>query len=134
METTVKSTVYAKKLREHLKKLKQDYAKDMEAYDRAVELWKNVLTGWIKVNAVQRVAHISKSELQGFRGFRSHERGFDTTLFFAGAPKPPTRPSNKQICDIQNVLRHLAITGQATVRLSTADVAKLLGDSSYEDD
>lgn len=135
METKVKTTVYAKKLREHRAKLMKERAVELKKYETALAGWRTALVRWTQDNAAERVRRINRTELKNCERSNYHDRpGFDTGMFFYGAPKPPKFPSDQQIRDIANVLRHLGITGQTDVRVSTSDVAKLMGEGKYEED
>jgi hypothetical protein len=132
MHTKIKVTVYAKKLRAKRDELKKQHEKDLASYKGSFATWKLALEKWIKDNASPRIKQINVAEIQACesRGHysSSDNAGFRTGSFFAGAPKPPTYPKNKCIREIDNLPRHLAITGQTTVSVSTEDVARYLGD------
>lgn len=128
METTIKTTVYAKKLRTRLKTLKEERGAARAAFVKATVKWPRDFVVWVKANAVGRALNAKVSSYEGRRNWNSNKLGFDYEVFFAGAPEPPTLADDDQIRAIQGLLRHLAITGQATVRLTTSDVSKYFGD------
>ena len=123
MESMMKATTYAKELRAKLKQLQARKPILVANHKKKVAAWRKALTKWVLENAERRVNAITNLE--------RYERYGN---FFDGAPKPPKEPDFKQIHDIQHLLRHLGITGQQTVKVSTADVARLLGDSGVDDD
>jgi hypothetical protein len=119
---TMKATVYAKQLRELLVVLKKKRIIDLKKYNTDVGTWRKDLHKWLDREAYDIIAKITNSELQGIdRRYGRNEPGFDTDLFFIGAPKPPVYPSDKTIRSIQSQLRHLAITGQNTIKVSEND-------------
>ncbi len=126
MDTQIKTTVYAAKLRKRLAELKTKREKDLAAYKTGVVAWRKAMTKWITANAKARVDAVSAAEL---KGANYYHRGLDinASKFFAGCPQPPPYPDDKQIREITSLLRHLGITGQETVRISTSDVEKYLG-------
>ena len=130
---TIKATVYAKKLREHLAVLKKKRIIDLKKYNTDVDTWRKDLHKWIDREAYDIITKIANSELQDVdRRYARNEAGFDTMRFFIGAPKPPVYPSDKAIRSIQSQLRHIAITGQNTIKVSESDTKQFFGDE--EDD
>jgi hypothetical protein len=126
METTMKTVVYAKKLRAELAKLRKKRVIDIAMYDDAVAKWRTALWKWVDREAFERVKQISKRELTE-RRYETNCAGFDTRGFFIGAPRPPKYPSDQRIRDIQRMLHHLGITGQSTVRVNDEDTKKYFG-------
>jgi hypothetical protein len=133
MQTKVKATLYASKLRAALKDKKQDRAKALKLYMAQLVNWRNDLRKWITAHASDRIDDITAKSLQGDRYSRHNSPGFDAGKFFNGAPRPPEYPGDKQIRAIQAVLRQLAMTGQQTITVSTEDVTRLMGDAEDED-
>jgi hypothetical protein len=131
METTVKVTEFAKKLRTRLAKLKAERTRAIKKYEEDFDTWKTALSAWCIQNYRQRVDRITKTEVKANSSSYRRETHFSTERFFDGAPKPPAFPDDKQIREIQSTLRHLGITGQTTIRISTDCVKKWFGE---EDD
>jgi hypothetical protein len=121
MQTKIKTAVYAAKLRKRLTLLKGQREKDLAKYKDDLRAWRTDMTKWILSHARMRVEAIGAAELKRGAGLNYYE-------FFVGSPEPPTYTSDEQVRAIQNMLRHLGITGQATITVSTDDVAKYLGD------
>jgi hypothetical protein len=135
MQTKIKTTVYAKQLRAKLKELEAKRKKDLADYKTNFETWRVRLVEWLRTNGVKRVDVITMTEVKNHTNKYHRSVRFDTSAFFAGAPEPPTYPSDKQIRDIKALLRHLGITGQQTINVTTEDVARHLGDGEkYEED
>lgn len=128
MITKIKTEKYAAKLRKRLAELRAARPKQVVDHKKAVAKWRADLKGWIATNASKRVDAIEVEKRNRYHSY-SDRPEFDTSSFFFGAPNPPEPPSDKQIREIQSLLRHLGITGQATVQVSTEDVARLLGES-----
>ena len=126
-DTTMKSTVYAKKLRTRLALLKKQRVVELKKYDAEVMVWRRAMVAWLSANGAARVVGITKQELEDYCGRYRRPIPFDQEKFFKDAPLPPRFPSNGRIQDIMRVLRHLAITGQATVKVSPSDTQKLFG-------
>ena len=133
MDTKIKATVYAAKLRKRLAELKAQREKNLADYKTNVDAWRKDMAKWLIANAKQKVDAISSANLKKERNSYYSGPGFDTGDFFKGAPAVPTYPRDKQIRDIQNLLRHLGITGQETVNVSTSDVARYLGEEEGEE-
>ena len=134
MDTNIKTTIYAKKLRDRLKDLTTQHEKDMKVYAAALESWRKALVLWLVTNASPHTKDIDAIELCQYRVRYWDDRpGFDARKFFVGAPMPPKRPDDKQVSDIRSMLRYLSITGQATIRVSTEDVTKFLGDKEDQE-
>lgn len=131
MHTKIKTTVYAAKLRKKLAELKKKRVADLATYKTAVADWKYLLKTWITDHSKTRVDKIGLNEIRTSSNWNRAPR-FDANAFFAGAPEPPVYPSDEQIRAITNLLRHLGITRQATVYVSTEDVAKYLGDEQID--
>ncbi len=129
MQTKIKATAYAAKLRAKLAALKAQRPKDQEAYKKALLVWRADLKKWLAEQGPKRV-DAAKPERTNRWG--SSLARFDGSDFFAGAPVPPVAPDGKQIRDIQHLLRHLGLTGQETILVSTEDVARYLGDEKEE--
>lgn len=135
METTVKVTVFAKKLRIRLKTLSANRERAIEKYSKDYVTWKKDLKKWILENYIVQVDAITIKDTRDARSYRySSSPGFDTSSFFLKAPKPPIYPSDKPIREIRRVLRHLGITGQQTVRVCTEDMSKYFEEEKEEDD
>ena len=135
METKIKATVYAAKLRAKLAALKKEREKLLADYKTGLVAWKKDLAAWILKNAKARVDTITSTEVKEARRNDWNGRtSFNEHAFFAGSPSAPTYPDDKQIRDITALLHHLGITGKEEVRLSTADVVKYLGDGGKFDE
>lgn len=131
MITKMKVKPFAAKLRKRLAELKAQRTKDVAAYTAKAETWRREMVTWVTANAKQRIAGITNADL------RRHESSyggvhFNAAGFFAGAPQPPTYPSDKQIRKVESLLRHLGITGQETVQMSTEEVEALMGPTASE--
>ena len=121
METRMKTTVYTKNLRARLTELRTEYEAAKKKYTKDLATWREELKNWLAMNGRGRVDSISRTELKNrYRG----TQGFDTSLFFSGAPKPPTYPSDARIRAVQKALHYLAVTGQTEVKVSSDDVEK----------
>ncbi|MDA4131743.1 MAG: hypothetical protein OK454_01270 [Thaumarchaeota archaeon] len=121
METRMKTTVYAKNLRARLTELRTEYEAAKKKYTKDLATWREELKNWLAMNGRGRVDSISRTELKDrYRG----TQGFDTQIFFSGAPKPPTYPSDARIRAVQKALHYLAVTGQTEVKVSSDDVEK----------
>jgi len=125
MITKIKAKVYAAKLRKRLAALKAERPKQLQEYKDGMAKWRKDMKKWVSEHGAKRVDGL-KVEKES-RSWRNDIR-FNTGEFFSGAPMPPVWPDDKQIREIQALLRHLAITGQQTVQVSTADVASYLGE------
>lgn len=124
IHTKVKTAAFAKQLRDRLAELKKAKPGVKAAYQRALAKWREDLREWVLAHAAERVA-----DVQPYERSRHREPAFDSSSFFRGAPLPPEAPTvDRTIRDIQALLRQLGITGQATVTVSTEQVAELLGD------
>ena len=131
LETKIKATVYAAKLRTHLAKLRKERPGKLKQYEAAVEHWRDEIAKWLASTGVSRIAKIKLSKKAEPYGGRLMFSAYD---LFEGAPVPPEYPDDRQIRDIQSVLRHLGITGQEHVTVSTSDVTRLLGSESEAGD
>jgi hypothetical protein len=135
MQTKIKATVYAAKLRKRLAELKKQRPVDLAAHKTAVEAWRKALTLWILHNAKARVDAITAKQItdHSARAPRWHLDAERVLMpSFDGAPEPPVYPDDRQIRDITAMLRHLGITGQETILVSTEDVTKYLGEGSED--
>jgi hypothetical protein len=129
MQTKIKTKTYAARLRAKLKELQEKRPAELASYKKALDAWRKDLKKWIADNAEQRVDKIKIDKTERYFGDRIR---FNTSSFFVGAPVPPVYPSDKQIRDIRNLLRHLGITGQETITVSTEDVARYLGEGEED--
>ena len=121
METRIKTTVYAKNLRARLIELRKEYEAAKKKYGADLLAWRLSLKRWLREQGDIRVEGISRTELKD--RYRN-STGFDTQVFFSGAPKPPTYPSDDRVRAVQKALHYLAVTGQTEVRVSSDDVEK----------
>lgn len=124
MQTKIKTKVYAARLRKKLEALEKDRPHLVQAYRADVDLWRKDMVSWLTKGADERVKSIKLSKARTYNG-KPH---VDTSAFFRGMPEAPKWPSDKQIREIRAVLRHLGITGQETITVSTEDVSRYLGD------
>jgi hypothetical protein len=131
MVTKIKTRVYEAKLRKKLAELKAERPKLLKAHKDALVRWRKALLKWLVENGPSRVDAIKLERRNRFH--RDGEAAFDTRSFFAGAPQAPVLQDDKQIREIQSLLRHLAISKQETVQVSTEDVERYLGDRGQED-
>lgn len=135
METKIKATVYAAKLRVKLAELKTAREKALADYKIAFTAWKKDLAAWVTKNSKARIDAITQTEVKSVaRGRWNSNPCFRMEAFFTGCPAAPEYPDDKQIRDITALLHHLGITGKEEVRLSTADVVKYLGDGGKSED
>jgi hypothetical protein len=126
--TVEKVDVFAKKLRAQLVRLKAKREKDLAAYKRDVALWRKAFPKWVAANVASRTEKLTAGEIREVPRYgNSRFAGFSAALL-QGAPEPPAYPDGKPIAKIQALLRHLGITGQETVRISTSEALALLGD------
>lgn len=135
MDTTIKVTLYLNSLQARLTELKTD-AQALAAYKVDLVKWRQSLADWLTENAKARIDAITVNELKEkqHRNYRLSDPHFLTDNFFRGCPDAPSYPDDKQIRDITALLRHLSITGQETVKVSTSDVERYLGDFGKIDD
>jgi hypothetical protein len=115
LDTKIKTDLFAKQLRAQLTELKESRAVELAAYHDAVRQWRLDLAQW-RLDLAQWI--------------QEHGGKHD---FFRGSPLPPEYPDGKAIREIQPLLRQLGITGQATITVSTADVARLLEGAPLSD-
>ena len=134
MQTKLNVLKFAATLRGRMKELQAQHKKDIAKYNKDVASWKVAMNAWLREIGPKHIERITMSELQRYDDDRFNRPGFSMEIFFAGAPRPPKRPETKQINDIRNTLRHLAITGRDQVTLDTTEVGKLLGVKDAEDD
>jgi hypothetical protein len=132
MNTKINVQSFAKQLRAKLEALKKERAAALKKYDAEFEKWKKELHSWVDRNAYEKIHAITKTAVRNHRGY-SRGPDFSAETFFIGCPKPPKYPSDEQIRKIQNMLRHLGITGQKTITLSTSEVGEFLGDKGDAD-
>lgn len=124
MVTKIKTTVFAAKLRKRLAELKKKREADVKAHKAAIAKWRADLTVWLKANGEKRIVSLTPHP----NNRRYSEPHFNVGSFFDGAPNPPESPDDSMIRKISGMLRHLGITGQATVQVSTQEVAELFGE------
>ena len=130
MDTKIKTDLFAKQLRARLAQLKEARPRELAAYHDAVKQWRLDLARWIQEHGGQRVLSAQPAKENRWHSDRA---GFSTDDFFRGSPLPPEYPDDKVIREIQVLLRQLGITGQATVTVSTGDVARLLEGAPLKD-
>ncbi len=128
MYSKIKATTFAAKLRKRLAELKSKRQKDLDAHSSAVEQWRKDMETWITAHLKKRVAAINVSALRKCESRYGDGPHFDKSAFFAGAPETPKYPSDEKVRKIQSLLRHIGITGQETVQVSTDEVDALFGD------
>jgi hypothetical protein len=126
MESTMKVSVLAKKLRVELKRLQAKRAKNLAAYDKAFILWLVDAETWLRKEVPQRIRGVTKKQAE--EGWDYRYDGI-SSLLLKGAPKPPERPSDDRIRAIQNTLRYLGVTGQSTMRVCDTELSKWFGDT-----
>lgn len=127
METTIKTTVFAAKLRTRVATLQKKYKADRAAYKIACVKWRAAMQRWLRTEASASHFGFEKSYGGSRKDFTCLPR------FWDGAPAAPREPSDKQIREIRSMLHHLGITGQSTVRVSTEMVTKFLGDEAEDE-
>jgi hypothetical protein len=131
METSLNTLSYAKKLRTRLAALKARRTKNLKRYDIELKAWKLALKNWVLENVDDRIKKMTRTAIGNGR---THYHDGWSTNFFIGAPKEPRKSNeDKLIQDIQGLLRHLAITGQKTIRVSTRDVERYFADETEDD-
>lgn len=131
MDTKIKTDLFAKQLRARLAQLKEARPRELAAYHDAVNQWRLDLARWIQEHGGKRV--LSATPMKSRERYFGDRAGFSTDDFFRGSPLPPEYPDDKVIREIQVLLRQLGITGQATVTVSTGDVARLLEGAPLKD-
>ncbi len=131
METVMKVTKYAALLRARVAVLKEERVRDMAKFKVDFIEWKKALAAWIGKNYGDRVEAIKKDS-------NYYRMDFDYQEFFLGAPLRPMEPDDKVIGQIRALLRHLSITGQESVHVSTDDIVKFglgkVGDEAVKKD
>ncbi len=133
METTVKVVPFSKRLQARLKELKAQRGPALKKFNADFTKWKQDLALWTMRNAKKKVENITIDEVREARRYRDSDPGFTASHFFIGAPKPPAYPSDKPIREIQRTLRHMAITGQETMRVSSSDIEKWFPEEDDDD-
>jgi hypothetical protein len=126
METTMKTTVYAKKLRARMAELQKKQAANTKKFHRDVATWKLALAKWLRTEAPTLAEKITIGDVTGRGGYHRNQP-FNAIL--EKAPQAPSQPDDRRIGQIRGFLRTLAITGQSTVRVSQSDVDKYFGDA-----
>jgi hypothetical protein len=115
MDTKMAVLVFARKLRIRQAELKKRREGELKKFHAGMAKWRSDTAAWIKANMIERLKNVSVEDVRRRGGYRSSP--FEH--FFAGAPKPPTYPDDAQLRGVQGMLRHLAITGQAHVVVTT---------------
>ena len=133
-DVTMKATVFAKKLRTQLAKDRKMRVTALRRYDIMVDVWRKMMKAWLRATAEARVNEITKKDLKEHTGRYHRNVPFNTEAFFRGAPEPPKFPSDERIRDIQRALHHIAITGQATIKVSESDTKKYFGEDEEDED
>ncbi len=133
LQTKMKSTDLAKKLRLRLKELTARRKGELTKYERAVNAWKTAMAKWVKLNGPKKIAALPKSDLKEHNGRWRNNPGFSTEMFWNGCPSAPKYPDDKQARAVRTLLRQLGITGQQTVHLGTDEVKKLFMDEGDDD-
>lgn len=131
MNTQVDVMKFSEKLRAQLRKLQAERPKQLKAFEIAVEKWQREMIVWILANAERRVNSVTRTVIRENSHYSSREYP-DVSGFFRGCPPAPKAPSDAAIRKIQNALRHIAITGQKTIQVSTDEIASMFGE--YEED
>jgi hypothetical protein len=137
IETKIKTTVFAKKLKARLVQLKAKREQDIAKYKVDFVTWKKDLLKWTLASSKARVDAITPKSTcpRTERQYRnSDDAPFDTKAFFLACPDAPTYPSDKQIRDITTLLRQLSISGTETIRLTPSYVHKYFGDETTTGD
>ena len=101
-----------------------------KTYDLEVAAWRVAFVKWLQTEGSAIAAKLPKKYLTDPSPSYNSMRGapVDTHEFFRTAPKPPNTPRDLRIAKIGSVLRHLAVTGEATVSVVTRDVDELFKD------
>lgn len=124
----MKSTVYAKRLRERQSVLKKQYESEVVSFDTRLKSWRATLKLWILRNAPAQVDAITAARV---RDASHYDNAF--TKFFADAPQPPKYPNRKQLDRIRGALQHIAITGQAVCYVGQDEIDKLFLDGAADE-
>ncbi len=134
--TEMSAIKLANKLRVKLKILKAARPGEIAKYRRALTAWRRDMAAWIEAHGKARVMKISDTELREhderyrYTGYADLP-AFNHVQFFDGAPRTPLYPkaSREKIAAIQKALRHLAITGQKTVKVDSEMIEKFFNDT-----
>ena len=127
ISTTMKVGPWAAKLRKRIVVLQAKQRKAMAAYKVALDKWRRDVSKWLKTADAQYL--VPEEERWDGRGMRINV----LSKFWEGAPLPPKKPADKRVQEIRNMLRHLALTGQTTVRVDTAMVTRFFSDESEDE-
>ena len=131
MNTKVKVTVFAAKLRARKAALQKQRKVDLAKYTKAIEVWKLDAAALVAKN-VSTIKKIPSTELRSNSGYRSPWRETIGKTVTVGLTDPPAFPLDDAIRKIDGMLKQLSITGQATISLSTDEVMKYLGGEDEE--
>lgn len=132
MEAKMNASVLAKRLRGRMALLKKDRVKALAKYDVDFDSWKREVARWLKTEPQKVIPSIRKQDLENNR------YGCHTSLpnfVFKDIPKPPKKPSDETIREIQKTLRYIAFTETKTIEVTQRKLDEWLGtDKNDEDD
>ena len=113
----MKSTVYAKKLRDRLKVLRARHTKEKARFDADIERWKKDMADWLRNKLPDYVMkHITKTMMKENSYHFNHELA---RILDAHGPKRPSAPGTMKVIQaIERRLKYIAITGSPTVSVS----------------
>ena len=100
-------------------------------YDLDFETWKKDVAKWLRTEPQKVIPTIQKKDLNDNR------YGWHTSLpnfVFKDIPKPPTRPSDETIREIQKTLRYIAFTETKTIEVTQRKLDEWLGKNEEEDE
>lgn len=129
METTIKAAVLAKALKARIATLKTERSEALAKFAKDFDAWKTAARKWVVAELPKRIQAARYSDVNN-RSYRNNDLNLDDVVLLAGAPKPPQYPSDERLRKVQALLRQLAISGQATMKLSTKEFEEFFGETS----
>jgi len=126
METTVKATVIASKLRARIAELKKQRAKASVSFGRLAKQWRADLVNWFKTEGARCAALQTPAKWDG--------NSYGCRNILDDAPKPPKAWDDTQLKRCRSLLRQIGITGQQTIRMSESEVDRYFKDKEANDD
>lgn len=124
LSTQMKSTAFAKKLREHIAVLKRRKSVADKRYGEECFEWRKQLGTWLRSTGAARIQSMTSTQMSQ----ASYGCPVENSWFWEGAPKKPSKPNiEKKIHECQRMLRQLGITGQATVKIGPSEIEKFFG-------
>lgn len=122
---------FAKKLRTRRYELRKRHTQALRSYAMAFDIWKRSLGAWVANTARVNTASLNHKNVYASSRYRDEHY---IQVLMKGHPTPPNRPDDSVIKKIDSLLRHLAITGQKTVRVNESTVAELFDDRASDEE